>query len=349
MATNERIPHALMLLGMTGSGDLALALAFAQYVLCANPVGDDACGVCGPCSKAGKMIHPDLHFSFPTVGANVVSDQHLADFRTAVLENPYLDANQWFQHIGAENKQGNINKDECVNIIRKLSLKTFESRYKILILWLPEYLDKEGNRLLKLIEEPPDNTLLIFVAQNQELILSTILSRCQLVKVPRLTDEEVEAGLVKMKNLPLESARSAAQLADGDFNEALKIAAQPEKDNSARFLEWMRKCYLGNGVEMTNWSEEFAGLGRENQKQFFQYALHFLREYVILKTTGGAHVRLLPNELKTAQNLLKILGVGQVERIVKLFNDCAAFIERNANQKLLFLDASIKLNKILRS
>ncbi|MEK7257269.1 MAG: hypothetical protein AAB316_21120, partial [Bacteroidota bacterium] len=264
-------------------------------------------------------------------------------------------ANQWLQRIGAENKQGNINKEECVSIIRKLSLKTFEGRCKILVMWLPEYLQKEGNRLLKLIEEPPDDTLFVLVAQNQELILPTIISRCQLVKVSRLSDEDVEEGLVARMALPLEKARSIAQLADGDFNEALKIAAQPESDHSSLFLDWLRKCYVGNGVEMATWVEKFADLGRENQKQFLRYALHFLREYLVLKTTAnpnpdssGLTVRLLPKELATAQNLTKVLGFGQVQRIVKLFDDCAYFIERNANQKVLFLDASIQLNKILK-
>ncbi|MCF8247804.1 MAG: hypothetical protein K9J37_22045 [Saprospiraceae bacterium] len=349
MADSERIPHALLLLGAPGSGDLALAVAFAQYVLCQNKQDGDACGQCNQCSKVEKLIHPDLHFSFPTVGTNVTSDSHLADWRTAMAENPYMDVNQWLQRIGAENKQGNINKEECVGIIRKLSLKAFEGSNKILIMWLPEYLGKEGNRLLKLIEEPPDDTMIILVAENQELILNTILSRCQLVKVNRLSDEEVEEGLVTLKNLSSEKARSIAHLAGGDFNEALNIAAQPLKDNSTLFLDWLRKCYQGNGVEMATLTETFAGLGRENQKQFLQYALHFMREYMLLKTTGNDQVRLLPEELKTAQNLSKIIGFGQIERITKLFNDCSFHIERNANQKLLFLDASIQLNKILRA
>ncbi|MBI5914803.1 MAG: hypothetical protein HY842_05455 [Bacteroidetes bacterium] len=348
MADGERTPHALMLLGAPGSGDLALALAFAQYVLCQNKQDGEACGICDNCSKAEKLVHPDLHFSFPTVGTNVTSDAHLPEWRAAFAENPYLDVNQWLQRIGAENKQGNINKEECVSIIRKLSFKAFEGRYKILVMWLPEYLGKEGNRLLKLIEEPPDDTLFLLVAQNQELILPTILSRCQLVKVNRLTDGEVEQGLVERKQLPPEKARPIAHLAGGDFNEALNIAAQPEKDNSALFLDWMRKCYQGNGVEMSAWTETFTDLGRENQKQFLLYGLHFMREYMILKTTGNTQIRLLPEELKTAQNLSKIIGFGQIERIAKLFNDCTYFIERNANQKLLFLDASIQLNKILR-
>jgi DNA polymerase-3 subunit delta' len=348
MADSGRIPHALLLLGMSGSGDLALAVAFAQYALCQNKQDGDACGQCSQCSKVEKLVHPDLHFSFPTVGTNVTSDAHIADWRSAMTENPYMDVNQWLQRIGAENKQGNINKEECVAVIRKLSLKAFEGNYKILIMWLPEYLGKEGNRLLKLIEEPPEDTLIILVAENQELILNTILSRCQLVKVNRLHDEEVEAGLMQRKGLSMEKARSIAHLAAGDFNEALSIAAQPHKDNSNLFLDWLRKCYQGNGVEMAAWTETFADLGRENQKQFLQYALHFMREYMLLKTTGNDQVRLLPEELKTAQNLSKIIGFGQIERITKLFNDCSFHIERNANQKLLFLDASIQLNKILR-
>lgn len=348
MVDTERIPHALLLLGAPGSGDLALAVAFAQYVLCQNKRDGDACGQCNQCSKVEKLVHPDLHFSFPTVGTNVISDHHIADWRTALADNPYLDVNQWLQRIGAENKQGNINKEECVSIIKKLSLKAFEGNYKILVMWLPEYLGKEGNRLLKLIEEPPDDTLIILVAENQELILNTILSRCQIVKVNRLSDEDVETGLVTLKGTSREKSRSIAHLAAGDFNEALSIAAQPQKDNSNLFLDWLRKCYQGNGVEMAAWTETFADLGRENQKQFLQYALHFMREYMLLKTTGNDQVRLLPEELKTAQNLSKIIGFGQIERITKLFNDCSFYIERNANQKLLFLDASIQLNKILR-
>ncbi len=352
MADNDRIPHALLLLGMPGSGALALALAFAQYVLCENRIAGDACSNCRSCVKTSKLIHPDLHFSYPTVGTNVTSDHYLEYWRKAMAENPYLDVNQWLQMIGAENKQGNINKDECNRIIRKLSLKTFESRYKIMLIWLPEYLGKEGNRLLKLIEEPPDNTLLILVAENQELILNTILSRCQLVKVPALSDEKIEQGLVDFKNMPLEKARPIAQLAGGNFNEALSMADQPESDNSSLFLEWMRKCYLGNGVELVHWVEEFAKLGRENQKQFLQYGLHFMREYMTLKMAGadnGLNIRLLPKERATAQNLTKVIGFGQIGRITELFDDCAFAIERNANQKILFLDASIKLNKILRN
>ena len=351
MADHDRIPHAMLLLERPGSGALTFVWALAQYVLCENRTDGDACGKCRSCVKTEKLVHPDLHFSFPTVGTKVTSDSFIGEWRKAMAETPFMDVNQWLQRIGAENKQGNINKDECTSIVRKLSFKIFEGRKKILVMWLPEYLGKEGNRLLKLIEEPPEDTLLILVAQNQELILNTILSRCQLVKLGRLTDKQVEEGLTRLKNLPQANAQAIAQLADGNLCEALKMADQPESDNSALFLDWMRKCYQGNGPAMGKWVESFAGLGRENQKQFLQYGLHFMREYTTLKMadgTPGLSPRLLPKELTTAQNLTKVIGFDQIGRIVKLFDDCAFHIERNANQKLLFLNMSIRLNKILR-
>jgi len=344
-----RIPHAQIFLGPPGCGKLALAMAFAQYVLCENKSELSSCGECKACIKAEKMIHPDVHFSYPTVGTKKTSNDFLEYWREAVAENPYMNANQWLQAIGAENKQGNINVDECNSIVKKLSLKIFEASHKILIMWLPEYLGKEGNRLLKLIEEPPENTLFILVAERQELILQTILSRCQLVKVNPLQDEDIIAGLLKKKPEAESRVQAIAHLANGNFNDALNLLAQNENDHATRFLDWMRKCYKGNGVELVKWGESFAGDGRENQKQFVRYALHFLREYLNLKMTGNENIRLRDKELTTAQNLTKVLGFEQVSEIVGLLDDCYYHIERNANPKILFLDLSIKMNKILKT
>ncbi len=348
LVTQERLPHAMLLLGPAGSGKLALAVGFAQYILCENKGPHDACGECNACLKARKYIHPDIHFSFPTVGTNVKSDSFLPQWRSALSDNPYMEINDWLQIIGAENKQGNINKEECLNIIRKLSLKTFEGSHKVLIMWLPEYLGKEGNRLLKLIEEPPENTVFILVAEQQELILNTILSRCQVVKVRALKDEEIKEALVDKNVANADNAEAIAQLSDGNLNAALKMAQEKENDNAELFLEWMRKCYLGNGVEMVKWVDKFAKLGRENQKHFIRYALHFMREYMVLKMSSQSHVRLRNIELKTAQNLQKVIEFDQIEDIVQLLNDNAYYIERNANPKVLFLDTSIQLNKILK-
>lgn len=348
MVENDRLPHAILLLGTPGSGGLALAWALAQYVLCENKTDTDACGTCRQCTKVAKLIHPDVHFSFPTVGSKAVSDHYLKEWRTALLDNPYLDVNEWLQLIGAENKQGNITKEECVGIVKKLSLKTFEGSHKILIQWLPEYLGREGNRLLKIIEEPPADTIFILVAEQQELILNTILSRCQTIKVNPLPDEAVVQGLQTLRNVPEEQAEAVAYLANGNFNEALQMLAYEESDHANLFLDWLRKCYKGNGIEMVNWVEKFAGIGRENQKHFLKYALHFLREFMILKLTGDAQVRLRSKELQTAQNLLPIIEIDMLERIANLLTDCTFHIERNANPKILFLDASIRVHQILK-
>jgi DNA polymerase-3 subunit delta' len=349
MADGGRMPHAMLLLGPSGSGKLALAVAMAQYVLCQNPSEEDACGQCNSCIKASKLVHPDLHFSYPTVGTNATSENFLPQWRMALLDNPYLNANDWLQHIAAENRQGNITKDECVNIIRKLNLKTFESTHKVLVMWLPEYLAKEGNRLLKLIEEPPERTLFLLVAENQELILNTILSRCQIVNVRALEDEDVCNGLLQ-RGIPEEQARSIAYMSNGSYREALLLADKRENDNAQRFLQWMRNGYQGKPINMVKWSEDFAQLGRESQKHFLTYALHFLRELTLLKAVGpDARVRLQGKELESAKKMAAVLELEQAEQLSQLFSDCAFAVERNANPKVLFLDASIKMHSILKN
>jgi len=348
LAQSERIPHALLFLGPTGSGNLALAVAFAQLIQCEDRA-NAPCGECGACRKAAHFSHPDIHFSFPTVGANAVSTDFMKLWRTALSDNPYQDVNSWLQQIGAENKQGNITKEECNAIIRKLSLKAFEGRFKILVMWLPEYLGKEGNRLLKLIEEPPEQTIFLLAAENQDMILNTILSRCQLVKTDTLNDDEIMEGLQKKRSLDANRARQIAFLADGDFNTALQIADNPENDDARLLLDWLRKCWRGNGVELVKWTEEFAKLGRENQKQFLFYGLHFLREMMALIATGNQNLRLRPEELTTAQNMAKVLDFEKITQIITLFNDNVYYVERNANPKILFLDTSIQMNRILKS
>ncbi|MCW5922440.1 MAG: hypothetical protein KIS77_08855 [Saprospiraceae bacterium] len=376
LAHSERIPHALLFLGPTGSGNLALTLAFAQLLQCEKnptsrkaeptenslfgapdssenhppaPALHDACGECSACRKAAQFAHPDIHFSFPTVGANAVSTDYLKQWRAALAENPYMDANTWLQRLGAENKQGNITKDECNAIIKKLSLKAFEGRYKILVMWLPEYLGKEGNRLLKLVEEPPEQTIFLLAAENQDAILNTILSRCQLVKTDLLSDEEITTGLHLQRGLDESRARQIAFSADGDFSAALHIADNPENDDARLLLDWLRKCWRGNGVELVKWTEDFAKLGRENQKQFLHYGLHFLRELMALVLTGNPNLRLQPEELATAQNMAKVLNFDKITRLVGLFNDNIYYVERNANPKILFLDTSIQMNHILKN
>lgn len=350
-----RVPHALLFLGKTGWGTLALALEFAQQLQCERGTllqhqnsNIEPCA-CNACRKSAQFVHPDIHFSYPTIGANVVSTTFAKEWRTAIAENPWHDANAWLQRIGAENKQGNITKDECNAIIKKLSLKVFEGRYKILLMWLPEYLGKEGNRLLKLIEEPPEQTVFLLVAENADAILPTILSRCQIVKTDPLQDEDIATALQEKRDLDAARARQIAFLAEGDFNNALSAADNAENDDAALLLDWLRKCWRGNGVELVKWTETFAKLGRENQKQFLQYGLHFLRELLALVVTQNPEARLRPEELKTAQNMATVLNFDKITQLATMLNDNIYLIERNANPKILFLDTSIQVHRIMKS
>ena len=348
MVHSGRLPHAILFLGPEGSGHLPMALALTRYILCSERTSEEACGHCPNCLKTERYIHPDWHFSFPTVGTNGVSEQFMSEWREALAQSPYLNVNQWLQRIGTENQQGNITKEECVQIVRKLSLKSFEGNFKILTMWMPEYLGKEGNRLLKMIEEPPDETIFILVAENQDLILNTILSRCQLVAFPPLTDETVQEGLISQLGLESSRAQAIAQLANGNYSEALALSAEMESDHAVRFLEWLRQCYRGNGATLVPWVEDFAKLGRESQKHFFRYGLHFLREFLALKLSGAPMIRLRPVELETAQKLSSVLSYEQIEPIVNLFNDCIYYIERNANQKVVLLDSSIQMHRFMK-
>jgi len=350
MAADDRLPHANLLLAAPKTGGLPAALALANFLLCENRGEHDACGTCRACRKSSKFVHPDLHFAFPVVGSKVISTQYLPQWREALLESPYFEVNDWLQRIGAENKQGNINKDECAAILRKLSLKTFESRYKVMLIWLPEYLGNEGNRLLKMIEEPPEGTVFILVAERAELILNTILSRCQLTKLGPPSIEAIE-GLLQSSGIEESVASAAARLADGNVNLAKRLADTPETGHGTRYLQWMRACHSGSASKLVEWSNDFAKLGRENQKNFLQYALHFWREFLLLSVQNGqdAGVKLLPNELATAQKMLAIIQLDQVGALSEIINECIEYVERNANPKILFLDAGIRINQILRS
>ncbi len=346
-----RLPHATILQGAAGGGALPLAVATARYLICLNRTETDSCGSCTACRKSEKYVHPDLHFAFPTVGTRMVSDNFLPQWRTALAETPYQDVNAWLQRIGAENKQGNITKEECDAIVRKLSLMTFESTYKVSLIWLPEYLGNEGNRLLKLIEEPPDNTHFLLVTENTELILNTILSRCQLIVVPPPEDEAIAASLTAV-GVGGERAATLARLADGNVYDARRMAdgTDSDDDSSELLRDWIRICYQGSPVKLVAWTDDFSKRGRESQKYFLRYALYFWRELLTLKYVGNANgtVRLRPAELDAADKLGKLVELDAIGDITGILNDCIRYVERNANPKIVFLDAGIRIHRVLR-
>src|SRR5436190_2514991 len=377
LVQHNRLSHALLFLGKEGSGTLSLALAFAQYVVCerisrepgarsqkpslfgeasnlpltTDHLPTDSCGVCPACVKAQQFVHPDIHFSYPVVtkkpGTPPVSTDYIAEWREFVKGYVYGNVYDWLQFIGAENKQGNITANECNDIIRKLSLKSFESGYKILILWMPEYLGNEGNKLLKLIEEPPANTLFILVAENESLILPTILSRTQLIKVPALTADEIGNALQSSAKISAEQARQVALIADGNFREALQLVAHAEEDWQTVLRNWLNTIMKTGPVSQVKWVEETSKLGREKQKQFLRYFGHLLEQAIRVYVMGEEKVVVPDNERDFALRLNKIADLEQQRAIIRQLDNAVYYIERNANAKLLFHALTIKIYHII--
>ncbi len=372
MVQQQRLPHALLLVGPEGSGALPLAVAFAQYIVSipsqATATADLFGAPAEPTAqvfytpeqiadlpayhRASQLMHPDLHFSFPTIiekpGQKNISANFIEQWREFINGYPYGNAFDWLQFIKAENKQGNISADECNEIIKKLSFKSFESAYKVLVLWMPEYLGKEGNKLLKLIEEPPDNTIFILVAASEENILPTILSRCQFVKVPRLSTDEIESALVGRAKLAPEKAKQVAILSEGNYREALHLIQHSDQDYISMIKDWLNAILKMGPLAQLKWVEEMSKLGREQQKQFLKYFNHLLEHSIRLKTMGSDLP--LESDLKDfALRINKIAGVSQMESIVNELDKSIYHIERNANPKMLFMALSIKLYHIIQN
>jgi len=290
LVRENRTPHALMLFGPPGVGKLALAVAMTQYLSCNERQPGDACGRCPSCLKFTKLVHPDLHFVFPVlktakVQKDPVSDHFLKEWREALLSNPYLSENQWYESIGAENKQGVINKEESLQIIRKLGFKPYESDYRMMVVWLPEKMNQAAaNKLLKLIEEPPDKTLIIMVSESTDKILPTILSRTQLMHVPPLSESEIEEGLLKQGTQDAQLMEDAISKSNGSFNTALQSIGQDANElfYFDLFTRLMRLTYARSIIEINDWVDQVAGLGRERQKQWVDYSLRLLRESFML-------------------------------------------------------------------
>src|SRR5215216_1632401 len=317
MVQHNRLSHALLFLGREGSGALPLALAFADYVtllpVLAAPVepslfgetvlkeeiklpstpGDaDAFMIKQTAfSMAEGMVHPDIHYSYPVVtkksGTPPISADYITEWREFIKTYPYGNIYDWLQFIGAENKQGNITAQECNDIMRQLSLKSFESGYKILILWMPEYLGKEGNKLLKLIEEPPADTLFILVAENEGQILSTIVSRCQLIKIPALEPASIEKALIQRTNCKPEQAYQVAGVCEGNYREALHLLQHADEDFHGLLREWLNATLKGLTIAQVKFIEEINRLGRETQKQFLRYFTHLLEQSIRLNSLDG--------------------------------------------------------------
>lgn len=347
-----RVSHAQFFLGEDGSASLPLAWAYAQYLSCQNR-GEDSCGSCSSCLKLEKLAHPDVHWVFPVTTGKVIhptSDHFISDFRELMLNNPYSKESQWYTQLGTENKQGFISVTEATELTKKMALKPYEGGYKIVLIWHAEKMHTAtANKLLKLLEEPPQKTIFILIAPQQEQLLTTILSRLQITKISRLSDEEMRA-FVQAKGASVESQNQVTQLAEGNINEALQLLEGDEasEENIHHFQQWMRLSYQANILGVTNWVDDISKIGRERQKAFLQYALHMVRESLVRNFASDNLQRLRGEEQGFAQKFSPFIHENNAVELIEALEKAHYDIGRNASAKILFTDLSLKLVLLLR-
>ncbi|MCY1634422.1 DNA polymerase III subunit [Marinifilum sp. D737] len=351
----NRVSHAQLLIGPKGVGKLSMAIAFAQYVSCLDRKDNDSCGVCTSCKKYAKLVHPDLHFVFPVVKGkgftNPVSDNFVELWRSQIESDSYFDIGDWYRTLGVDNSQGMIYSGESNEIIRKLSLKTYESDYKVMIIWLPEKMHTScANKLLKMIEEPPSKTLFFMVSEEPDKILQTILSRTQLIKIPAIDQESLSVAVKNEFNLNEQELKNVVRLSEGSYRKARILIQNSDEnaENFENFITIMRHCYARKVLDIMDWAEEIATIGRERQKSFLNYAVRMIRENFILNLKQPEMVYLSGEEMNFSQRFSPFINEDNVWMISDELSKAYTDIERNANAKIVFLDLGLKLVKLLR-
>ena len=354
-AENGRIPHAQLFVGKEGSGTLPMAIAYAQFLLCNSSESPEACNL-----KCEKLQHPDLHFSFPVttndaVKKHPVSNLFLEDWRAFIKEQPYGSLFNWLQHIGVENKQGNIGVDEAETVVKRLQLKSYEGGFKVMLIWMAEKMNiAAANKLLKLIEEPPNKTVFILITENEEQIINTIKSRCQALHFPVLSEQDIATALIERERCSESEAATIAQQAEGNYNKAVQLLNNDGADLVFEewFVTWIRTAFKAKGnasvvQQLIEWSETIAKSGRETQKRFLEYCLQFFRQALLLNYKSD---NLVFMETQTGFDLSKFAPFVHGENILdieKELNDAMYHIERNGNAKIILLDLSMKLTRFL--
>ena len=349
-----RVAHAQLFEGQEGSGALALARAHAQYLTCEQPTEADSCGECTSCKAHAKMQHPDLHWCFPFFKADgqekATSEPHQGTWREAMLEGPYLGVEDWLDRLGADRKQLFISVDEALEVNRKLGLKAFHGGWKVWICWLPETMRVDtANKFLKLMEEPTDRTVMLFVTQHSDRLLATIRSRVQRIQVPNLPLEEATQGLVQRWGVDADMAASLAHVSDGNLAQALRMAkAGQDQPDLERFSAWMRSCWARDGRAMVEGSESFASLGREGQKRFLHFALHLVRQSIVGHYGAKELVRLTPAESAFLTKFSKFIHHDNVMALREALEEAHSDVAGNVNVKLVFVDLSLHVHRLLR-
>lgn len=364
--TEQRIPHAQLIRGTEGTGKLGLAIAYAQYICCENRTPTDSCGLCPSCVKYKKLAHPDLHFVFPVIKpsgkSSVVCDDFIAEFREKILTSPYFSVNDWYASISNDTKQGIIYSNESEEIVRKLSLKTYESEYKIMIIWLPEKMHNScANKLLKIVEEPPEKTLFLMVSNEPDQIITTILSRTQHIFIPRLQENEIVQALMKNDELEIEKEEAlyAAHIANGSYLTAMSVLNEGDenKQNFDRFTLIMRSAWqVGNKKDhaslktLKKWSDEMAApsIGREKQKNFLNYAQRMTRENFIRNIQQPELNYFTATEANFSARFSPFINERNVEDLMTEFALAERHIEQNVNAKMVFFDLVLKVIMLLK-
>ena len=350
---DNHVAHALLFSGKTGSANLALAIAFAQFVNCENQTSD-SCGSCASCIKYEKMIHPDLMTIYPTFSSSgkekekVKAHQH-GLFREAIIKNPYMSYEGWVKSIDAEKKQCIISVDEGRKIAKNVSMKAFEAKYKVVLVWLPEKMNQScANSILKILEEPPEKTLYLLVTNDFEKNITTILSRTQMVNVPLFDEASIKKYLEDVHFIATKRAKQIAKYCDGSMLKAVRMINEQENDQSALFINWMRLCYKADLPELVSLSDSFSKSSRAEQISLFTYGLDITRE-ILLNTFSIEDLKRASGEdAKFLEGFSKVFNEDKIEGFNELLNDATYHIERNLNAKILFLDLSLNLARLLR-
>ncbi|MEZ4908282.1 MAG: hypothetical protein R2771_11730 [Saprospiraceae bacterium] len=348
---NNKLPHSILFSGNDGYGSLALAYAFASYIQCENRNEKDKCGVCPSCKKTNKLIHPDIGFSFPVVSPEknpLSSNESLNEWRFFFENSPFGDLNDWLKVLNKENKNSNINKKTIGEISDFFSNVAYEGNKKISIVWHAEMIGNEGNRLLKLIEEPPPYTMIILITDKIEKILKTIQSRCRIYRIPPISDEGI-IEFMKVNNKIIDSqTEQLIKTADGDFNEFNKLLESDENDLFEIFLRWLNVSYLGNSEKISLISEDFFRMGKENLKKYFAYLLFFLEQVVLSYDIAIMYLKLNSSELDTLNKLKKLIDKQQTIKFIDIIEKNINKISQNANIKIMIFESSFQLHKIFK-
>ncbi|MBK8847410.1 MAG: hypothetical protein IPO27_13035 [Bacteroidetes bacterium] len=355
-ATTGRISHAQLFHAFPGTGALAMALAYAQFINCLSPIVSDSCGTCSSCIKYEKLSHPDLHFIFPVANTEKIKDAASINFietwRKCFLANPYFTINDWLDQIDVENRQLSIKEEEATTIIRNLSYKSFEAKLKVCIIWMAEKMSViTSNKLLKVLEEPPDNTLFILIAENTEKLLPTIISRTQLVYIPKPDDDMLKQWMLSKKNISAVEANRIIRLCDSNIS-AIGQALQNEEfdfPHEEKFLEWMRVCLrpLKKAKELVDMTNELAELKREGIKQFLIFSIETVRECLIFNHGAKNLQRFNDEVFKNFSVFAPYITQNNIEGFTKELTSAYNQIERNANPKILFYDLTFKLASLI--